>query len=159
MSLKELLLAGKSKVDTFFSHFLNREIKVRPLTVSEMDDAMYEASLGLENMQAVDLIARAILNVSGIDPFTKITPEMYAEMLKFRTNVDNYICYHAMKDFDDITVADIRGSGLETHDLSRFVMRMSVASPEKITAFIKTPQGQNLLTMHFYLNTPLVDEA
>jgi len=158
-SLKQLLLEGKKHVSSFFSYFLSKDVKIRPITAMELDDALIQAAAGIRSREVLDMVVNLTLQITNTEKKKKITPEEYSELLKYRTTVDYWICYHAMKDFEDISYEDIANSNLEVHDIAIAVRNMSVASSETLYEYVQSVEGKYLMSIHYKLHVPLVNEA
>jgi len=157
--LRKLVLEGKNHVEHFFSRSLGTTIKLRPLTAWESDQVMLEALSGIKSRKVVDLLIN--INIASIDMQERVdlTPEEFAEFLKYRRLVDYYTCYHAMKDFSDITIEDLFDSTLEIHEMADMVRNMSVANPLEIDEFVTSEDGKLLASLHYVVNVPLTSEA
>jgi hypothetical protein len=96
--LKQLLLEGKSHVESFFSPFLGKSVKIRALTAWELDDCVIKSLASLKSQKVVDLLVNVNLATIGMQDKVSLTPQEYAEFLEYNSRIDFYECYHSMKD-------------------------------------------------------------
>jgi len=157
--LRDLLLEGKNHVELFFSTRLGRAIKIRPLTTWESDRVILDSLRGIKNRKVVDLLINISLGTIGLADRVDLSTDDYADFLEYKRRIDYHTCYHAMKDFEDITVEDLMDSTLEIHEIADRVRSMSVADPLTIDEFIQTEDGKVLASLHYILHVPLVNEA
>lgn len=160
MDLKRALLEGSGGTELFFSPFLGREIKFRPVTNWEMDDAMINALDGVEDDKIIKILVNYNLLKLGAKDRIEVDRKSYSELVTYRSIMDAWLCYHAIKDFEEgVTANDLLDSSIEIHELAARVRSVSVAAPERISKFVLSMDGRLLAALHLDMNVPLVNEA
>lgn len=157
--MKELLLRGKNFTQTFFSNFLGEEITIRPLTLWESDQVLVDALKICKSPRMTDLIINMNLARIGLHERLVLQPDEYAQIKTYYNEIDYLTVYHAMKDFHDIELDDLKDSHLEIHEIANKVRSMTVKHPEEINEFIKSADGKLLATITYTFHVPLASTA
>lgn len=90
----------------------------------------------------------------------KMPPEIYVSIDRYYKEIDYWIVYYSMKDFqpEDFTIKDVREMRY-VHDIALKVLNMSSADDRKIVEVINSVDGKRFGTMIFNFHVPITDEA
>jgi hypothetical protein len=124
-----------------------------------MDDAMFKALSGVASKTVVNALISMNLGILGIKDKMDIGPSDYADFVKYRREIDYYICYHAIKDFEEIDEDDLKETSLEIHQMANKIRSMSVSTDDIVEEFIESPEGKKLASIIYRIHVPLVNEA
>jgi len=152
--------------EVFYYNYFGEQMPLRPISTFELDECFYNAL-----RYAEDEIAELVVNLKLrlITPKTQIKfdNKKYAELQKYYNNLDYWIVFFAMKDFQDEEFSkpiDGIPSGLHLvrkmrhiHKIAKLILSTSYQPKDVIQEIIKTSDGKVLASIIFNLNIPLND--
>lgn len=136
------------------------EITIRPLSSYELDNAEKEGYKYVTSNLAKLIMRIRLKDVSLTKMLGKIPPEMFTAINRYYKEVDYWIIYYSMKDFqpEDFSINDVRKMRY-VHDIALKVINMSSAGDRKLVEIINTADGRRLGKIIFDFNVPITDEA
>lgn len=136
------------------------EITIRPLSSYELDNAEKEGYKYVTSNLAKLIMRIRLKDVSLTKMLGKIPPEMFTAINKYYKEVDYWIIYYSMKDFqpEDFSINDVRKMRY-VHDIALKVINMSSAGDRKLVEIINTADGRRLGKIIFDFHVPITDEA
>jgi len=155
---------GTSEV--FYYNYFGEQLPLRPISTFELDECFYN-TLNTTESDIAELVAK--LKLCLISPKTeiKIDNKKYAELQKYYKNLDYWIVFFAMKDFQDEEftkpVAGIpHGIQLvrkmrDVHKIAKTILNASYQPKEVIQEIVRSSDGKILANIVFNLNVPLSD--
>lgn len=146
--------------EKFYYDYNGEQLPLRPISSMELDQCFFNA-LYFTEPNIADLVIKIKLRL--IDPKTKIDVDnkKLAQILNYYNNVDYWIVYSAMKDFQDSDFTkEEKGFNYvkqmrNIHQIAQEVLRHSYQPKEVIQEIIKSDEGKLLATIIFSLNIPL----
>jgi hypothetical protein len=143
-------------------------LPLRPISSWELDDCFYRA-LNNTPDKIADFIVKVKLDL--IDRKTNINVENsgYVKLMRFYNEIDYWIVYYAMKDFQDSEFSvnnfdtgepygiNIVKKMLDVHKISKFVLTASYQPKEIIKEIIRDDLGKELGILYLYLNVPFAE--
>lgn len=175
--LKYIKLGTKAK--EFFNYDGN-PLPIRPLSTYELDQAFVMAVEGIS-----PLIFDAVIS-SKLDVYESqeiiITKDNYKAFLEYYSEIDYWVVYFAMKDFQDeeFSMPDYSGEFKDDfvdwdvekpkgyymvrnmkyiHKIARDIKNMTEQPVESLMEILKNKEGQLLATMVHAFHVPLASEA
>ena len=99
-------------------------------------------------------------DIGLVKQLTKIPPDMFIAIQDYYKEIDYWICYYSMKDFqpEDFSIDDVRKMKY-IHDLSQKILNMSSSNDKAIMEIINSIDGKLLGNIIFNFNVPITDEA
>ena len=153
---------GTSEV--FYYNYFGELLPLRPINTYELDDCFYN-SLATAQENIVELVVKFKLGVVKPKTNIKIDNKSYAELQKYFNNIDYWIIFYAMKDFQDedfTKLIDGIPSGIHlvqkmrrVHLIAKAVLTASYQPKEIIQEIVRSDEGKTLATIVFTLNVPL----
>lgn len=180
MSILKYIQLGTNAKEYF--NYDGNPLPIRPLSTYEMDQIFLKViKEGITQSTFKNLID---LKLNLINPNVKIplNQENYSEFAKYYNEVDYWIVYNSMKDFqpEKFKMPDYEGEFRDkfvnwesdnpkgyyivkqmkyVHNIARDVKNMTSQPIEKLVEILRNGRGQALATRVFSLNTPLASEA
>lgn len=152
-------IRGGIKASTIFNYD-GYEVVIRPISSAELDDAE-EHGYELVDSKLAKLIMRVRLNdLKLTQELTEIPPEMFRNINKFYKEIDYWIVYHSMKDFqpDDFSIEDVRKMR-HVHTMSKDILEISAGTKGMIFRAISNVEGKRLCNIIVNMKVPLADSA
>ena len=155
---------GISATDYF--DYNGSPLPYRPLTTWELDDAFEKSIVSLSD-QHVRLIMKMKLGELKQSDMVKCTTGDYIALNRQSNELDYWIVYHGIKDFQDVNFkkpADtgepqgyllVKNTFQHVHDIANKVFTASKQPEAAVTEFVKTPEGRILASIHYKLHVPL----
>lgn len=135
-------------------------IPVRPIASYEMDQSE-EKGLNLVDARLARFIVDIKLGRMKLtDQLNDIPPELYKNIRKFYLEIDYWIVYYGMKDFqpETFSIEDVQKMKY-IHEMTKFIIDMSAGSKEVLMEYVRTPEGKELATIIYEWKVPLTDAA
>lgn len=161
--IKHITLGTK---EVFFYNYNGEQLPLRPISSFELDDCFFK-SLYFADKEIADLVVKIKLSLVSIKDNWEYDNKRLAELKKYFDDLDYWIVYHAMKDFQDIDFQkpeDGFPKGIKLvrqmqhiHEIATEVLTYSYQPKEIIQEIIKTDDGETVATILFTLNIPLAD--
>jgi len=150
--------------EKFYYDYNGEQIPLRPISSLELDQCFFNALTYIED-EIADLVIKIKLRL--LDPKTKIDIDnkKLAQILNYYNNVDYWIVYFSMKDFEDNEFSKLEDGipkGLQfikkmrnIHRIAQEILSYSYQPKEVIQEIIKTDEGKIIANIIFKLNVPL----
>jgi hypothetical protein len=160
VNIVEAVQKGMNGKYLFHDPSFSEPIFYRPITRYEHELAKIEAMEGCSKPVMEFLADQAALSP---EPIAK-KDLTESEILEYRTYVFDLmvnIVYHGTKDFqpEEYSPQTIKDSFMDVLGLAKEILEKSVRPVNEVVQLISSVEGQNLLTIHYVLHVPLVDEA
>ena len=150
--------------EKFYFNYNGEQIPLRPISSMELDQCFFNALTYVED-EIADLVVKIKLRL--IDPKTKIEIDnkRLAHILKYYNDVDYWIVYFSMQDFQDDDFNKLENNipkGFKIikemrniHKIAQYILGYSYQPHEVIQEIIKTQEGKMVASIVFNLNVPL----
>lgn len=143
-------------------------LPLRPISSYEMDQSFYNSLEGIPN-EVVHLVINLKINIAKGEERIKISPEGYSKLIKFYDDIDYWIVYFGMKDFQDEEFSkpdpdklDSYPKGyyivremVEIHKIADFILNTSTSNITVVKEVFDTDSGHEVAFLIFYLNQSL----
>jgi len=158
MNIVEAVQKGMNGKYIFHDPSFSEPIEYRPITRYEHEQCRIDSMEGCSR-PVMEYISTQ-LSLTKHEKLDLTDPQVieYAGyMFKLMVN----IVYHGTKDFQPETYNTdyIEESFIDVKGLAQEILEKSVRPKEEVIQLINTPEGENLLAIHFVLNVPLASEA
>jgi len=159
--LKHIQLGINEK---FYFNYNGEQLPLRPISSMELDQCFFNALTYIED-EIANLVIKIKLRL--LDPKTKIEIDnkKLAQVLNYYNNVNYWIVYFSMQDFQDDEFSKIINEIPEgfqiikkmrnIHKIAQEVLRYSYQPEDVIQEIIKTREGKIVASIVFNLNVPL----
>jgi len=157
-----------------------KPLPIRPLSSYELDQAFLKAVEGVSPIIFESVINLKLNLKEDID--IKLNKNNYKDFMSYYNEVDYWIVYFAMKDFqeEDFSFPDYEGKFREefedwdmkkptgyyyvrkmkyVHDISKDISNMSSQSPDKLMEILINAEGKTLATLVHKFHQPLNSKA
>lgn len=143
-------------------------LPLRPISSCEMDQSFYNSLEDVSN-EIVHLVINLKVNLIKGEERIKVSNEGYSKLIKFYDDIDYWIVYFGMKDFQhtnfsepDPDKVDSHPKGYyivremsEIHEIADFILKGSTSSNTIVKEIFNTESGQEIAFFVFYLNQNL----
>jgi len=145
-------------------------LPLRPISSFEFDQCFYN-SLQKAPAKIADLVIKLRLKLIDKERDITVSDEGYASLLLFYDQIDYWVVYYAMKDFQDSKFSYVnfddtflRPNGYFTvlkmndvHEISEFVMNASFQPKEVIKEVLTDESGKEVGYIVYFLKQPLAE--
>lgn len=145
-------------------------LPLRPISSWELDQCFYNSLLYAENKIA-NLVINLRLGMIDKDRLINVSNDGYAKLLEFYNNVNYWIVYYGMKDFQDEDFSKPNYDDLfnhpngfylvkkmqEVHEIADFITTTSNQSEVVLKEIFKNEYGREVAYLCYYLKIPLAD--
>lgn len=148
-------------------------LPLRPLSSFELDQCFYNALKFCGNKTVVQFVIKyrlAIIKGNDSVDLSKISSEAYNDLIRFYNNINYWIVYYSMKDFqsDEFSMPDFDFDGQpngyhvvqsmeEVHDIAEFVIESTRQPKQVIKEILSDYYGREIAYCIHYLKIPLAD--
>jgi len=143
-------------------------LPLRPISSYEVDEAFYN-SLEYTPEKIAHLVVNLRVNLVRGEERIKLSNEGYSQLIKFYDDIDYWVVYFGMKDFqdDEFTKPDpdtIEGHPIgfyivkkmrDVHEIADFILKGSISSEIIVKEIFEDDSGKELAYVVFYLNQEL----
>lgn len=163
--IKHISLGTK---EVFYYDYNGEQLPLRPISSLELDNS-FNNSLINTSEEIVEILVK--FKLSLVKPNTKvdIDNKKYSELKRCYQEIDFWIVYYAMKDFQDEDFSKPKDGipfGItlvkkmtDIHKIAKEVLGYSYQPKEVIKEIVKDEEGKTIANIVFYLNVPLTDFA
>ena len=152
--------------EVFYYNYFGEQLPLRPITTTELDECFYKA-LAFADQEIADMVVKFKLRLIKPKTQVKIDNKKYAELQKYHDNIDYWIVFFAMKDFqdEDFTKPENgipRGLHLvrkmrNIHLIARSILDTSYQPKEVIQEIVRSDDGKIVASIVFNLNVSLAE--
>jgi len=146
--------------------YFGESLPLRPISSVELDECFYN-TLKFLGAEVSNLVVKLKLSLVKPKEEIELDNQKLAVLQKYYNEVDYWIVFFAMKDFQDeefsTTVSGIpKGFHLvkkmrKVHEIAKIVLGFSYQPEEVIKEIIKSDEGEILANVIFTLNVPLTE--
>ena len=131
---------------------------IRPLSSIEMDGAERAALKTINSEQMFSFIVALKNGNIKMEQITKTSPKMIKALFDYYHEINYWVCFYAMKDFQPstFTIDDVKRMQF-VHETAEQVLRMSSPNKEIIVEIIRTQAGRELGRCVYEWHVPLED--
>jgi len=143
-------------------------LPVRSLSSFELDECYYNSlEKCTDNRVASFVVKYRIQMIKGKDK-VDLSNELYRELLEFYNEIDYWIVYYGMKDFQnpEFSMPDYDNYGkpkgfsivkdmIEVHAIATFILSASTQSEDVIKEIFEDGMGREVASLIYYLKIPL----
>lgn len=180
MSILKYIELGTNAKEYF--NYDGNPLPIRPLSTHEIDDiflTVLKEGITQSNYEVLMEIKQNLKDKDKVVDFSD--KNKYAEFIRYYNEVDYWIVYHAMKDYqeEEFSMPDFKGEYKKDknwheryprgyylvkqmkyiHDIAKDVIYMSNRPLPQLVEILRSNSGRLLATRIFVLNTPLTNEA
>lgn len=164
-----------------YFNYDGKPLPIRPLSSYELDQAFLKAVEGVSPL-IFESVIKLKIGIITDDKDIKINKNSYIDFLKYYNQIDYWIVYYAMKDFqdEDFSMPDYASEFKDefedwkprtqkgfyivrkmkyVHQISKDIMSMTAQPAEKMVEILTNSRGKVLATMVHKFHQPLVSEA
>jgi len=152
--------------EVIYYNYFGEQMPLRPISTFELDECFYNV-LRTADEEIAELIVKLKLRLIKPKTIIKYDNNKYAELQKYYNNLDYWIVFFAMKDFQDEEFSkpiDGIPSGLHLvkkmrhiHKIAKFILNASYQPKEVIQEIVRSDDGKVIASIVFNLNVPLTD--
>lgn len=144
-------------------------LPVRPISSFELDQCFYNALDNCENDKIASFVVKYRIGLIKGDTGVDISNNGYKELISFYNEIDYWVVYFGMKDFQkpdfsktDFKTGEPKGFSLirkmsDVHKISSFIFSASIRDESVIVEIFSDNRGQEVAKVVYYLNVPLSD--
>jgi len=150
--------------EAIYYNYFGEQLPLRPISSFELDECFYNG-LKFAEEEIAELVVKIKLSLINPKTIVQINNKKYAELQKYFSNVDYWITFFAMKDFQDENFSKpINGipQGIENvkkmrdvHNIAKFILDTSYQPKEVVQEIVKSSDGKIIANIVFSLNVPL----
>ena len=152
--------------EKFYFNYFGEQLPLRPITTQELDKCFYNA-LAFADEEIAEMVVKFKLRLIKPKTQVKIDNKKYAELQKYHDDIDYWIVFFAMKDFqdEDFTKPENgipRGLHLvrkmrNLHLIARSILDASYQPKDVIQEIVRSDDGKVVASIVFNLNVPLAE--
>lgn len=158
---------GTKEIFYYPYNYGKEPLPLRPISSFELDQCIYNSLENCSNENVISFIIKFKLGIIKGDENIELSPDAYKELLKYYNEIDYWIIYYGMKDFQDISFStpdfDIGiPNGInkiremkEIHEIASFILSASTQNEDVIKEIFSDPSGRDIAEIIIYLKIPL----
>lgn len=166
--------------ERLYYDYRGEALPLRPISSWEYDQC-FSRSLKYATKETAEILVKTKIELINLNKKTDLNNELYTQFFDFYNEVDYWIVYFSMKDFqsEDFSKPDFNRQFSEDfgdynfflpkgyyivrrmdfiHDISSFIMKTSTQSVEVVREVIKSDSGKLLATIHYRVHVPISDK-
>lgn len=174
--LKHITLGTKEVL--YYPYNRGRQpLPLRPLSSFELDQCFYKALDDCDNTTVVPFVVKYRLAIIKGDvevSLENVTPKAYNDLIKFTNDINYWVVYYSMKDFQepefqfpDFSIGvDPKPNGFylvqemqEVHEIAEFIFDSTRQSMSVVKEILSDYNGRELAYSVYYLNVPLAEAS
>lgn len=144
-------------------------LPVRPISSFELDQCFYNALDNCENHKVASFVVKYRIGLIKGETNIDISNDGYKELIRFYNEIDYWVAYYGMKDFQnsDFSKTDFKTgnpNGLniikkmsDIHEISKFIFSASIRDESVIKEVFEDNRGREIAQVVYYLKVPLSD--
>jgi len=167
--------------ERLYYDYRGEALPLRPISSWEYDQC-FSRSLKYATKETAEILVKTKIDLIDLKKEIDLNNELYSQFFNFYNEVDYWIVYFSMKDFqsEDFSKPDFnRQFSVDfedyesflpkgfyiikrmdfVHKISAFIMNASTRPIEVLREVIKSDSGKVLATIHYNLNVPITDKA
>ena len=159
--IKHISLGTNEKI---YYNYFGEQLPLRPITTQELDQCFYKA-LAFAEQEIAELVVKFKLRLVKPKTQIDIDNDRYVELQKYYNDIDYWIVFFAMKDFQDEDFTKPENGipkGLHLvrkmrniHLIARTILDASYQPNDVIQEIVRSEDGKILASIVFNLNVPL----